>query len=793
MKKLFFTLQVTGLLFFCLAGTAAAQKCLKGDCVTGVGKHVDKDGDTYEGDFVNSKADGSGTRIYAAGGKYIGQFKSGQLHGYGIKVYKGGDIYQGDFVDGLKHGKGTYTFTDGDYYEGEYFKGERHGSGKLYKKSTNSFKVGIWKDGTYVPGSAPAAQTAAKLSEGEVWKRQVAYAEDIAARLDKIKRLSQNYSTKLPPTQKRQNLETRKTESTAINATATKALAEFGDQVKPDSKQFFASKQAESANNIKVYDALLKIVELDEQDAKSDSAFLDKVLPTTSTVPKVATTASVAASAASANPNNEGRELFEAVAANNTTLALELIKKGANVHYRSWSNSPKVTDGYKFIGHNTLSAAAMNKNLELVKALLIAGADPNARKNAYQETALFTATMVEMPEMVELFLRYKADPNIGDQSNFTPLHSAAVRKTGDAVVKLLLAAGANPNVYSTMGKSPLAYAQEGSDKAMIETLYAASNAEIRNSPTTSNIPNTPLGAFTYPPPVYNTKPKAANAEALALELWRAAAAQNKSDVIRLINAGSEVDWRLADTPILKKAVETHNIQIVQLLLEAGADPNLRDLQYGMSSLHEAVSINNLEMVKLLLRYKGDPNRTTKDGRTAMHMTAIWNSNDKILAVLIDAGGNPNAIDSDNRTTKSIALGQKRIQIANLIDKALARKTYAAGVRVAAEVSPASTTSSSPSIPSNRNYAQEAAIREYNSVHSQIHDNMQRYINNYNKYAKMDPAFRSMMRDTMYTMRQAKNGALTIIYDLMKKHGKTLPQSMLDHLSEDAAKFNSLPM
>jgi ankyrin repeat protein len=786
MKKLFFILQVTGLFIFCLDGTAAAQKCTFGDCQNGIGKYVDKDGDTYEGDFVKGKKEGSGTLIYAAGGKYIGEFKDGALHGYGIKTYKGGDVYQGDFIDGLRHGKGTYTFTDGDYYEGEYFKGERHGSGKLYTKKTNSFKIGIWKDGKYVPDSAPAVQTTAKLSDGEVWKRQVAYAEDIAARLDKIKLLGQNYSTKLPPAEKKRNLEARKTESTAINAIANKAMSELGDQLTADSKQFFTARQTEAANNIKAYDAMLALVTMGEKDAKAASGFLDQVLPTNTTTPKISTPATVAVSAASANPNNEGRELFQAVATNNTTLALELIKKGSNVHYRSWSNPPEMSDAYKYISLNTLAAAARNKNLVLAKALLDGGADPNARINVRQETALFIATEIEMPEMVELFLRYKADPNLRTESDWTPLHSAAVRTKGDGVVRLLLAAGANPNVYSATGKSPLAYAKEGDDKAMAETLSAASSADVRSNPTTTKIPTSPLGTFSVAPPVYSRKPRAANAEELARELWKAVKAQNRSEVIRLINAGAEVNWRLGDTPILKEAVDTYDIQMVQALLEAGADPNMRDLQYGMSALHEAVSYVNIDMVKLLLRYKGDPNITTKDGRTALHMASIWNSSDKITAVLIDAGANPNAIDSSNRTAKSIAVSEKRIQIVNLIDKALAQKTYAAGVRVASEM-PQSTESTS------NNYAREAAMREYEIVHGRIHENMQRYINNYNKYAKADPRLRSMMGGTVLTMNQAKDGALSMIDELLKKHGNNLPKDVRDHLREDAGKFISLPM
>ncbi len=756
-----------------VSGTAFGQ-CVSGECGNGTGKYIYPNGDVYEGTFVNNKREGTGTMVFKSTSSYTGQWKDNTMHGSGVYKFVSGDRFEGEYINGVRHGRGIYMFASGSYYSGEYRNGKRNGQGKFFNKAKNTIQEGIWTDDLFTP----AQSVAPVLSQAELLKRQIAYMDDIEARITKNKQLLSAFDEDAPPAQRRQNLLSRKTELTAIGAIATKALSEFGDQATATSKAYFTAKAKESKDGL-VYVGNALDMMMDDNEPATGNGFLDRTS---------SSTGSTAPSAASANPENLGRDLYEAVEANDTERAIQLINSGSNVHYRTWAGPVKKTD---FIGENTLSVAILNKNLPLAKALLNAGADPNSLKDGYEDTAFYSAIEADLPEMVELLLKYKADVKTRNQSGWTPLHSAANRKNGDRVVKMLLAAGADPNVYNSRGESPLALAQDLPDAAIVSTLTAASNATIRAEPITNNIPTSPLGVnVKYPQPTYNIKPKAANATELARSLWDAVAKQNTSEVVRLISAGAEVNWSLADTPIINKAVEMQNLPIVQLLLEAGADPNAKDGQYGLTALHEAISRNRIEMVKLLLRYKANPNQQSLDGRTALHIAAIWNGNDKISAILIDAGANPNSITSDNRTAKSIALSQNRQQIANLIDKSLGIKTYAAGVAPKAEPKPAVDTAYAAKLERERKVSD--AIKEYNRVHPQVEAQGREYARAYEKYVKGGPDFRIFMKGTQLSMIRARDIAFALVRNLQRDYGKFLPQDLKDHINDDLSKFPPLP-
>ena len=101
----------------------------------------------------------TGVKIFAdvglLSGKYYGETKEGKPHGKGKLITKEGDVFEGTFVNGegegffkvryadgetfegyfkknLAEGKGKYLFKSRNLYEGEYKNGKCHGFGKLY-------------------------------------------------------------------------------------------------------------------------------------------------------------------------------------------------------------------------------------------------------------------------------------------------------------------------------------------------------------------------------------------------------------------------------------------------------------------------------------------------------------------------------------------------------------------------------------------------------------------------------------------------------------------------------------
>jgi ankyrin repeat protein len=108
--------------------------------------------------------------------------------------------------------------------------------------------------------------------------------------------------------------------------------------------------------------------------------------------------------------------------------------------------------GPELLPDHPLSLTIQLSPVELIEALLIAGANPN-----YPEppgtTPLFAAIGEQRPDRLEIFrllLAYGADPDHRGVHAWTPLHHAvAWRNT--AAIEILLASGANPNLHSSIG------------------------------------------------------------------------------------------------------------------------------------------------------------------------------------------------------------------------------------------------------------------------------------------------------------------------------------------------------
>lgn len=75
---------------------------------------------------------------------------STRINGYGIYRYKNGDIYEGDFVEGKRKGLGEYIYKDKSYYRGEWDNDCKNGRG-VYCKNAKEFN-GLWRDNNFVSG-----------------------------------------------------------------------------------------------------------------------------------------------------------------------------------------------------------------------------------------------------------------------------------------------------------------------------------------------------------------------------------------------------------------------------------------------------------------------------------------------------------------------------------------------------------------------------------------------------------------------------------------------------------------
>lgn len=162
----------------------------------------------------------------------------------------------------------------------------------------------------------------------------------------------------------------------------------------------------------------------------------------------------------------------------------------------------------------------------------------------------------------------------------------AVRVVDHARVKSLLASGADVNAVSPAGASPLHWASQYRQPAILAALLEAG----ANPNVVTDTGVTPLELSII------------QRDAAAVRL--------------LLNAGAEPQaHRLSGETLLMLAAETGNVDILSALLESGAVVDTRDPHYGQTALMFAARAGHLDATRLLLEQGADPDAATDIGPT----------------------------------------------------------------------------------------------------------------------------------------------------------------------------------
>ena len=262
------------------------------------------------------------------------------------------------------------------------------------------------------------------------------------------------------------------------------------------------------------------------------------------------------------------------------------------------------------------------------------------------ELALLEAVTAGNNEAVEFLLQLET-VNIDhtNEEGKTALMLACERGHED-IVHSLLSAGANVNIQDNNGWTALMIAIEHNHISIIHMLLQANanpHLTISNGSNASVISNDD------------------NYKALELFISKGVDYQQEAGMNALMLACKNSHTQIVELLLKEQVVNDLNalnkyghtalmiateIEIVELLLEAGADPNIQvqssiiPLINGATALIIAVFNGDKETVQLLLKAGADPNKATMTGETALTY-AVTLAHYEIVDELIKAGASTN--------------------------------------------------------------------------------------------------------------------------------------------------------
>ena len=323
-------------------------------------------------------------------------------------------------------------------------------------------------------------------------------------------------------------------------------------------------------------------------------------------------------------------------------------------------------DGATLLGKLVSNRSCCADFRNVLSVLLAEGADVNAR-DAAGRTPLHRALASAKTEVVSALIDAGADPTARDSRGSTPLHVAPA-----SAVPLLVAASADVNARNDGGETPLHVALSRGDLERVRTLlrFGADTAAVDNAGNSANpmacehwgsmpffaLADAERAAECSPPdvdvPPEPDAPYGFWGLSLADRVLPAAAASARDTaVIRfLLEVGADLSPPSGlggDTP-LHHAARSGTPGAVRMLIEAGADPNVRNTRlsrYHFTSftpLHFAAASNpNPEVASTLVEMGADLQAADHDGKFPLHHAAM-NANPAVAAALLEAGADVNA-------------------------------------------------------------------------------------------------------------------------------------------------------
>lgn len=354
------------------------------------------------------------------------------------------------------------------------------------------------------------------------------------------------------------------------------------------------------------------------------------------------------------NPDEEEASvLFDMIANNQAEQLEEELGKGINVNSTA-----------KFTNETLLHAAVAYGASECVTLLLKSGALVNAKTAYYQDTPLHIAIQEGFFDIFHSLIRAGADIEAENCEGEGPLFTA-VKYNRVEMFRILIRKGANVNKANYDNLPPIHFAVLDNNEFLTDSLlyHGADPANGKFNPYLFAFNNESRDIAEH---IQIASPVLAKATKLPTDIFSIIKGDEVSSLKKLITKGFDLNLIdvLEGSP-LHCAVENGSFECVKLLVERGANINVRSIQRNETPLQIAIRRGNKEIYDYIREQPVDVNLRNKEGETALFY-AVRQKDPQVVEDMIKLGSQINDMNEVGLTPLYIAVSLKATDIAKIL-------------------------------------------------------------------------------------------------------------------------------